>query len=362
MKDSLIEVRVVPRASKNEVSLEADGKLKVRVNSPPVDGKANKAVIETVARKLGIRKGAVSIESGAHGRNKRIHITGMSAREARERLMKKDWRPTQGERGLLTDTHVHFDALEDPDGAVKNAMKVGVTRMIAVGGSAQGNESAMRMAESYPGVVWSAVGFDRSEAGKLGGRPELPDEMIQQLTDPLNCCVAIGEIGLDFHYEADTAEAQASLMRRQLELAREISKPVIVHTREAEDVTYRELRAHADDWNGDPERIGVIHCFTGNRNFAERLTELGFYISFSGIITFKNAEAIREAVLATPIERLLIETDSPFLAPVPHRGQRNEPALLTHVANKLAELRDMSLDNIAEITSTNAARLFDMSE
>ena len=171
--------------------------------------------------------------------------------------------------------------------------------------------------------------------------------------------VAVGEIGLDFHYAPETAEAQVALFRGQLAQARELGLPVIVHSREADAETLSELRAHAAAWTGAPERIGVLHCFTGGRAFAEALLNLGFHISFSGIVTFRNADVLREVAAAVPAERLLMETDSPYLAPVPMRGQANEPAFLVHVAETLASVRGCPVDEIARVTTANAQRLFD---
>ena len=162
--------------------------------------------------------------------------------------------------------------------------------------------------------------------------------------------VAVGECGLDFHYDRSPRPAQRELFVRQLELARSLGKPVVVHTREADRETAGLLRAHLG-----PEG-GVIHCFTSDWDAARAYLDLGLFISLSGVITFKSAEATREAAGKIPLDRLLIETDAPFLAPVPLRGKRNEPALVVHTARKLAELRGMPFEQIAGATSNNARR------
>jgi TatD DNase family protein len=169
---------------------------------------------------------------------------------------------------------------------------------------------------------------------------------------------AIGEIGLDFHHGRENAPAQIKLFSRMLELARKRSLPVCVHTREAEAETLAALREHAAGWRGAPDGIGVLHCFTGGEVFARELLALGFCVSFSGIVTFKNSENLRAAAAVVPDDRLLIETDSPFLAPEPLRGRPNEPANLERVAVVLAGIRKTSLETIASITTRNARRLF----
>ena len=166
---------------------------------------------------------------------------------------------------------------------------------------------------------------------------------------------AVGETGLDFHYHPETADAQCALFAAQLRLADEWRLPIILHTREADEATLRVL--DETPWHGDGLR-GVIHCFTGDKAFAAQLLDRQFMISFSGIVTFRNADMLRESAAFVPDDRLLIETDSPFLAPVPQRGKRNEPAFVTHVADCLARVRDTTAEHIAELTWRNAERLF----
>jgi TatD DNase family protein len=165
--------------------------------------------------------------------------------------------------------------------------------------------------------------------------------------------VAIGETGLDYHYEHSPRPAQREAFARFIQLARRLALPVVIHLREADDDAVAVMRAeHAS------ETGGVIHCFSGDAASARRFLDLGFHISFSGIVTFKTADALREAVRIVPADRLLVETDAPFLAPIPYRGRRNEPALVVQTAAVLAEVRGETLAQVATVTSANTRRLF----
>jgi len=197
-----------------------------------------------------------------------------------------------------------------------------------------------------------ALGFDRDQAASA--EPEVLVETLRRLAgaQPL---AAVGETGLDYHYHPETAEAQRALFAAQLRLADEWGLPVIVHTRDADEATLRVL--DETPWRGEGLR-GVIHCFTGGKAFAAQLLERQFAISFSGIVTFRNADLLRESAAGVPDERLLIETDAPFLAPVPKRGQRNEPAFVAHVAECLAAVRGTTPERIAELTRQNAQAMF----
>lgn len=231
----------------------------------------------------------------------------------------------------LFDTHAHFECTrEEARAAVGRAAAAGVTRIMAVGGSPSLNAGTEAFA-------YRAVGWDRDQAGKA-----LP---------PLDCsgASAVGEIGLDYHYSPETRDAQRELFARQLMTARTLNLPVVIHTRDADDDTLALLREI-------PSR-GIIHCFTGSPAFCRALLDLGFYISISGIVTFRAAANVRESALVVPDDRLLVETDSPFLAPVPLRGQANEPAFLVHTARFLAELRGVSLPAFAAATTRNALRI-----
>jgi TatD DNase family protein len=228
----------------------------------------------------------------------------------------------------LFDTHAHFEGTaEETAAAMERARKAGVAHVMAVGGSKTLNEGTT-------GFKYRAVGWDRDQVGQ-----ELPS------LDYSNAC-AVGEIGLDYYYSAETKAAQRELFSRQLEKSLELDLPVVIHTRDADDDTLAILREI-------PAR-GIIHCFTGSPEFCRALLDLGFYISISGIVTFRAADNVREAALYIPDERILIETDSPFLAPVPMRGSPNEPSFLVHTAKFLAQLRRTPFERFAETTTGNA--------
>ncbi len=259
---------------------------------------------------------------------------------------------------MLTDTHVHFDGLmaegNDICAIVERAAAGGVGRMVAVGGSPATNRAAINMAQAYPEHIRAAVGYNRDQTATV--RRQTVDELKTLLSAPE--VMAIGEIGLDFHHGRETALAQMELFQRMLLLARDHQLPVSVHTREAKAETLAALRAHAAAWYGAPDRIGVMHCFTGDEGFARDLLALGFFISFSGIITFKNAGALLAVAALVPDGRLLIETDAPYLAPELFRGQPNEPAHVRRVAEVLAKIRHTSFETIAELTTRNADKMF----
>ena len=243
----------------------------------------------------------------------------------------------------LFDTHCHFETTDSTTigGILSRARAARVARLMAVGGSVELNAAAMA-ARTYatahsgdcPQVV-CALGYDRDQIS--ADRPPIPDDA------PL---AAWGEIGLDYHYSPETRNAQLALFSEQLEEARRRNLPVVIHTREADDDTLGVLREV-------PSR-GVIHCFTGTPSFARPLLDLGFYISISGIVTFRAADNVRESARVVPDDRLLIETDAPFLAPVPKRGQPNEPAFIAHTCAFLADLRHVPPEHLAETTFANA--------
>ncbi len=233
----------------------------------------------------------------------------------------------------LFDTHAHFEGTaEEIQAQLARARDAGVTRVLAVGGNA-----ALNRGVALTGSPYQAIGWDRDQAGQA-----LP------ALDYTDCC-ALGEIGLDYHYSPETRAVQMTLMAEELERARQLNLPVIIHTREADDDTLGLLREI-------PSR-GIIHCFTGSPAFCRQLLDLGFYISISGIVTFRLAENVRESARVVPNDRLLIETDSPYLAPIPLRGKPNEPAYLVHTARFLADLRTMSLVDFADLTTQNALTL-----
>ncbi len=263
------------------------------------------------------------------------------------------------------DTHVHFGN-EKGDystaAQIERALAAGVTHMIAVGGSCELNKAAAEAAEAYPESIRAAIGFDRAQVREIS-TPVLIDDATDRLRRSLDSLkslgvdvCAIGEVGLDYHYTPETAGLQMALLEAQCDLAAELRLPVIVHCREAETDVLRILETYAR--HSALSVHGVLHCFTGSLDFAERLIAAGFMISFSGIVTFQSADALRDVAVRLPAEHLLIETDSPYLAPVPHRGKRNEPAFVKDVGIALAGLRECDADELAETTSDNAQRLF----
>ena len=256
---------------------------------------------------------------------------------------------------MLFDTHVHFDSFRTAPAIadiVDRAVAVGVTRMISVGGNAEANTAAVSVAQTFPDRISAAIGVDRDQAGS-GWVVEAFDQELVRLSP-----VAVGEIGLDYHYHPEMAVAQKQLFSAMLTLAAKHRLPVIVHSREADEDTVALLQEHVQNWHGDPGRVGVLHCFTGSSEFAAKILNLGFMISFSGIITFRNADALRTVVREVPGDRLLIETDTPYLAPVPYRGGPNEPAYVVRVAEELAKIRHDTVEQIAHSTALNAEKLF----
>lgn len=256
---------------------------------------------------------------------------------------------------MFIDSHAHIDGPEfdaDREEVMKRARDASVSTILNVGtGDPHSGalERAVELAEQHEGI-YTAVGTHPHDAKLYDDKAE---EKIKGLIKSPRV-VAWGEIGLDFHYDHSPRDVQREVFRRQLRAAREHSLPVIVHTRQAEEDTVGILRS---EWAGS-KLAGVMHCFSGSARLAERCLELGFMISFSGIVTFKKAEELRAIALDVPIQRLLIETDCPYLAPVPYRGKRNEPAYLVEVARCLAELRGISLEELARITSETFRAVF----
>jgi TatD DNase family protein len=250
----------------------------------------------------------------------------------------------------VIDSHCHIDMPQfdaDRDEAVARARAAGVETMLVVGGvdGEAGHRRAVTVAERL-GLPASA-GVHPHEA-RLATE-ETYHELRTLARDKR--IVAIGEIGLDFHYDHSPRDVQREVFRAQVRLAREVGLPVIIHTREADDETAALLE-------GEKADSGVIHCFTGGHDLARRALALGFYISFSGILAFPRSEVIQEVATTMPLDRLLVETDSPFLAPPPHRGKRNEPAFVVEVAKKVAALRGISAEEVGRAAAANFRKLF----
>ncbi len=256
---------------------------------------------------------------------------------------------------MLIDTHTHLDDPRydaDRNAMIDRARAAGVERMLTIGCDLATSRRAVSLAEQYP-FVYASIGVHPHEVRHI--QPDWYDEFRRLAQSPN--VLAYGEIGLDYHYNHSSQNEQRQRFREQIRLARELRLPVIIHTREAQADTIAIVKEERAGELG-----GVFHCFSGDARLAQDALDLGFYLSFSGIVTFQNAAALREIAKTVPADRLLIETDCPYLTPAPHRGTRNEPAYVRHVADVLAQVRGTGPhDTVAELgrlTSENARRLF----
>lgn len=250
----------------------------------------------------------------------------------------------------LVDSHCHLDDEKfagDLEQVVERALEAGVGQFVAVGtgGGPPDLECGIRLAERFA-FFYATIGIHPHDAAKA--TPAGYERMRELAAHPK--VVAVGEIGLDYHYDLSPRPVQRDVFAAQLKLAAAAGKPVVIHTREAWEDTAALLRKH---WSGS----GIMHCFTGGPDEAREALELGFHLSFGGIVTFPKAENVRESVRLTPDDRLLVETDAPYLAPVPHRGKRNEPAFLVETVRKLAEIRGTTPEAVADLTTRNFERL-----
>jgi TatD DNase family protein len=257
---------------------------------------------------------------------------------------------------MFVDSHAHIDGEEfdaDRDEVIRRAREAGVCAILNVGtGDPHSGalERAVEVAERYEDV-YAAVGVHPHDARLFNDEAE---QRIQALVKGSSRVIAWGEIGLDYHYDHSPREVQREVFTRQLRLAREVGLPVVIHSREADEETVNILRAELSG----AERSGVMHCFGGSRQMMDEVIELGFMISFAGNVTFKKAEDLREVARHVPKERLFIETDCPFLTPVPFRGRRNEPALVIETARFMAELHEMTTEEMGRLTTNNFERFF----
>jgi TatD DNase family protein len=243
------------------------------------------------------------------------------------------------------DSHCHLQL----DGGAESAARAraaGVEWMVCVGTDLETSQAAMALADDDPDV-YAAVGLHPHDASKLAVEWDLLEPLAVS-----DGCIAIGECGFDLFYEHSPRDEQETAFRFQVRLANRTGKPLVIHSRDAWDDTFRVL-----DDEGVPDRT-IFHCFTGGPDEAQRASARGCYLSFSGIVSFKNAEDLREAARVAPADRILVETDSPFLTPEPFRGKPNEPALVVAVGAALARARGVEPDEIAELTRTNAVRVF----
>ncbi len=255
---------------------------------------------------------------------------------------------------MLIDSHCHVDRHEygnDIEEVLSRARAAGLTHAVVIGlwRSVGDFGGALDVATKHPGFLSPTIGVHPHDAAQAPAEDYARCESLA--ADPR--VVGIGETGLDYHYDHSPRSTQREKFRWHVALAKRVKKPVVVHVREA----HADCAAILAEEKAGP---GVIHCFTGNWDEAKRYLDLGFYVSISGVVTFKNVEPLREAVRKVPEDRLLVETDSPFLAPVPHRGKRNEPAFVAEVAKKVAEVRGATVEAIGEGTAQNAKRLFSL--
>jgi TatD DNase family protein len=256
---------------------------------------------------------------------------------------------------MLVDTHLHLDFEQfDADRAevVERAVEAGVTRMITIGTSLETSHRAIELAETFE-QVWAAVGIHPNDAGEWGADAAA---MLREWADHPRV-VAIGEIGLDYYWERVPHAVQQQAFEEQLALAADLGLPVIVHDREAHEDLMATLRRWVRTLT-EQGRRGVLHFFSGDLAMAEEALELGFYIGTDGPITYKNARELQEVIASVPLDRLLVETDAPFLSPHPHRGKRNEPAFVRHVAEQVGHLHAVSYEEVASHTTRNACNLF----
>ena len=274
-------------------------------------------------------------------------------------------------RIMLTDTHCHLDFNkfdEDRDAVIQRSIEAGVARILIPALDLKSSSAAIRLAESHPNL-YAAIGFHPTDLDTWG---ETSIEHLRNLAASADKIVAIGEIGLDYYWikDPDQRAQQREVLKRQLGLAQDVNKPAVIHMREENDDWFGQasidLLEILKEWQESLRRInhplaekpGVLHSFNGNLKIAQTAIDLNFYIGVTGPVTYKNAEEKRRIIRQLPMDRLLIETDAPFLTPVPHRGKRNEPAFVEYIADKIAEIHMTTREQVAEITTANAANLF----
>lgn len=259
---------------------------------------------------------------------------------------------------MFVDSHAHIDGPEfdaDREEIIERAHAAGVSAILNVGtGDPHSGafERAIELGKSHQ-TVYTAIGTHPHDARLYNDEAE---ENTRSLIQSGERVVAWGEIGLDFHYDNSPRDVQIAVFKRQLHAARDLNLPVIIHTREAETETIDILKT---DYDG-ADRRGIFHCFSGSEALAQRAIDLGFMISFSGIVTFKKAEELRHIARGVPLDRLLIETDCPYLTPVPHRGKRNEPAYVVEVARGIAGVHGREIEELGQITTENFMRFFNL--
>jgi TatD DNase family protein len=253
---------------------------------------------------------------------------------------------------MIIDSHCHLDFPDfagDLDGVVERARAAGVERMITIGTRVSKAAGVAAIAEKYEDVFFT-VGTHPHEAAGAGAEDFAA--MREFARHPR--CVGIGEAGLDYHYDNAPRDVAERVFRGQIKLARELDLPLVIHTRDADD----DMAAILAQEMGQGRFRALLHCFTGSRELAETALGLGLFISFSGVVTFKKSEGLRAIARGAPLDRILVETDAPYLAPTPHRGRRPEPAFVVDTARVIAEARGLDLDTLAEATRANTHTIF----
>lgn len=252
---------------------------------------------------------------------------------------------------MLFDTHVHLNAdqfIEDREETINRALEAGVTKMVVVGFDEETIRLAIEIAETYD-FIYAAVGWHPVDAIDY---KESHLEWLEELTKHEKV-VALGEMGLDYYWDTSPKDKQADVFRKQIHLAKKVNMPIIIHNREATADIIKILQEE-----NAAEVGGIMHCYSATREELQACLEMNFYISLAGPVTFKNAKEVKEVAKVVPLDRLLIETDAPYLAPHPYRGKRNEPAYVKLVAEEIARLREMSLEDVSRITTENALKIF----
>ena len=251
---------------------------------------------------------------------------------------------------MFIDSHAHLEMEEfdgDRESVLKRALEAGLTHIVTVGTDLQSSGKALDLSEKNP-FVFATVGFHPHNAKDVDSASMNALALLAKNTR----VVAWGEIGLDLFWRHSPPQTQLEVFEQQMDMANHLGLPVIVHSREANDEVLRVLKKREGSGKG------VIHCFSGNYDMAMAFIDMGYLISIPGTVTYKNASVTQDVARKAPLERLLVETDAPFLAPIPFRGKRNEPAYVVHTVSKIAELRDMDVQAVARATSENAKRIF----
>ena len=252
----------------------------------------------------------------------------------------------------LIDTHAHLDDrkfADDLPQVIQRAQDAGVKAIVNIGYNRQSIDTTLALTKQWP-FIYAAVGCHPTDAKEYDDEMEV---LLEQLVQQEEKVVAIGEVGLDYHWDTAPRDVQDHVFRRQIALAKKLRVPLIIHNREADEDTVRILEEE-----GAAEVGGIMHCFAGDWDMAKRCLDMNFHIGLGGLVTFKNAPQAKEVARRVPLNRLVLETDAPYMTPVPYRGKRNESGYVRYVAETIAELRGMPVEDLARATSANARKLF----